>query len=318
MKDFYQVLGVARDAKPDEIKQAFRRLARKHHPDVSREADATARMAEVNEAYAVLSDPERRAAYDDALRRGNSGGASGTRDWDTGFEFSRHGFDAFDDEDFANAFEDIFGGWKPRGSRRHARGGYDLRGDDHHAKVALSLEDAYRGATRPITLRSPRVNERGEVTLVERTLEVKIPPGIRPGQSIRLAGQGGTGSGGAPAGDLLLQVTIQPHPRFTVEGGDLFAELPVAPWEAALGAVVPLTMPDGAILKVRVPAGAQGGRKLTVRGRGMPGKPAGDLHLRVRVVLPAASGAAAKDCYEKMAALFPDFDARRAAEADGS
>ncbi len=314
MKDFYQVLGVAREATPDEIKQAFRRLARKHHPDVSREADATARMAEVNEAYAVLSDPGRRAAYDDALRRGRGSGSSATRDWDTGFEFPDHGFD---DKDFADIFEGIFGPRRPRGPRPYAGGEYDLRGDDHHAKVELSLEDAYRGATRPITLRSPRVNERGEVTLEERTLEVKIPPGIRPGQSIRLAGQGGAGSGGAPAGDLLLQVTIRPHPRFTVEGGDLFAELPVAPWEAALGAVVPLAMPDGAILKVRVPAGAQGGRKLTVRGRGMPGKPPGDLHLRVRVVLPAASGAAARDCYEKMAALFPDFDARRAAESDG-
>lgn len=315
MKDFYQVLGVARTATPDEIKQAFRRLARKHHPDVSRESDATARMAEVNEAYAVLSDPERRAAYDDALRRGGSG-PSGTPDWDTGFEFSGRGFDAFDDERFANAFESIFEQWTSRGPRRYAGGEYDLRGDDHHAKVALSLEDAYRGATRPITLRSPRVNERGEATLVERTLEVKIPAGIRAGQSIRLAGQGGTGSGGAPAGDLLLQVTIEPHPRFTVEGGDLLADLPVAPWEAALGAVVPLAMPDGSVLRVRVPAGAQGGRKLTVRGRGMPGKPPGDLQLRVKVVLPPAATPAARECYEKMAALFPDFDARRTAEAD--
>ncbi len=314
MKDFYQVLGVARDAAPDEIKQAFRRLARKHHPDVSREADATARMAEVNEAYAVLSDPGRRAAYDDALRRGRGRGSSGTRDRDTGFEFSSRGFGY---KDLADIFDEIFGPGMTRGSRPYAGGEYDLRGDDLHAQVEVSLEDAFRGATRPMTLRSPRMNERGEVTLEERTLEVKIPPGIRSGQRIRVAGQGSAGSGGAPAGDLLLQVTILPHPRFTVEGGDLFAELPVAPWEAALGAVVPLTMPDGSALRVRVPAGAQGGRKLSVRGRGMPGKPPGDLHLRVRVVLPAASDAAARDCYEKMAELFPDFDARRAAEADG-
>lgn len=310
-KDFYQVLGVARDAPADEIKQAFRRLAKKFHPDVSREADATARMAEVNEAYATLSDPERRAAYDAALA-GGRGGADGypPPDWDAGFEFSHPGFGGIDPGSFEDLFQDMFGrGRQTRGARpAHA---FDLRGDDHHAKVALDLEDLYRGGPRTVTLRSPRVGADGRVTLVERTLEVKLPPGLRPGQSIRLAGQGGAGSGGAAAGDLLLQVQVKPHPRFTVSGSDLSADLPVAPWEAALGGVIPLTMPDGAVLRVRVPAGAQSGRQLTVRGRGLPGRQPGDLLLRVRIVVPEATDAKSREWYEKMARAFADFDARR-------
>lgn len=310
-KDFYQVLGVARDAPADEIKQAFRRLARKYHPDVSREADATERMAEVNEAYATLSDPERRAAYDAALAGGRGADGFPPPDWDAGFEFSHPGFGGVDPRAFEDLFDDMFGrGRHPRGARSaHA---YDLRGDDHHAKVALDLEDLYRGGPRTVTLRSPRVGADGRVTLVERTLEVKIPPGLRPGQSIRLTGQGGAGSGGAAAGDLLLQVQVKPHPRFTVSGADLAAELPVSPWEAALGGVIPVTMPDGAVLRVRVPAGAQSGRQLTVRGRGLPGSRPGDLLLRVRIVVPEAPDAKAREWYEKMAQAFADFDPRRA------
>jgi len=309
-KDFYQVLGVARDATADEIKQAFRRLAKKYHPDVSREADATERMAEVNEAYATLSDPERRAAYDAALAGGRGTDGFPPPDWDAGFEFSRRGFGGLDPDDFETLFDEMFGrGQRTRGAR--ASQAFDLRGDDHHAKVALDLEDLYRGGLRTVTLRSPRVGPDGRVTLVERTLEVKIPPGLRPGQSIRLAGQGGAGSGGAPAGDLLLQVQMKPHARFTVSGGDLSADLPVAPWEAALGGVIPVTMPDGATLRVRVPAGAQSGRQLSVRGRGLPGKQPGDLLLRVRIVVPEATDAKTRDWYEKMAQAFADFDPRR-------
>lgn len=306
-KDYYQVLGVARDAPADEIKQAFRRLAKKYHPDVSREADATERMAEVNEAYATLSDPERRAAYDTALAGGRGADGFASPDWDAGYEFSRRGFSGLDPDDFEALFGEMFG----RGRGAGASHAYDLRGDDHHAKVVLELEDLFRGGPRTVTLRSPRVGPDGRATLVERTLEVKIPPGLRPGQSIRLAGQGGAGSGGAPAGDLLLQVQVKPHPRFTVYGSDLSADLPVAPWEAALGGVVPIPMPDGGTLRVRVPAGAQSGRQLTVRGRGLPGRRPGDLLLRVRIVVPEAADANTREWYEKMAQAFADFDPRR-------
>lgn len=310
-RDFYQVLGVARDASTDEIRQAFRRLAKKYHPDVSREADATARMAEINEAYATLSDPERRAAYDSALAGGLGAGGFPPPDWDAGFEFSGPGSGGLDPDAFETLFASMFS--RGRGSRRpRSARDFDLRGDDHHAKVLLDLGDLYRGGTRIVTLRSPRVGSDGQVTLVERTLEVKIPAGLRPGQSIRLAGQGGAGSGGAAAGDLLLQIQVRPHPRFTVSGGNLSAEVPVAPWEAALGGVIPVEMPDGTLLRVRVPAGAQSGRTLTVRGRGLPGKRPGDLLLTVRIVVPEATDNAAREWYEKMARAFSDFDARRA------
>ncbi|HMM86124.1 MAG: DnaJ C-terminal domain-containing protein [Gammaproteobacteria bacterium] len=318
-KDYYQVLGVARDATADDIKKAYRRLARRFHPDVSKEADAAARMSEVNEAYAVLSDAERRAAYD-ALGQGRRAGESFTPppDWDAGFEFSGRGFEDVDAGDFSDFFAELFGRMG-HGARRGGHAGHapSMRGQDHHAKIVLDLDDAWRGATRQVTLKSPRVDADGRVRLAERRLDVKIPPGVRPGQMIRLAGQGGAGQGGAPAGDLFLEVQLRAHPRFHVDGANLVGELPVAPWEAALGAVVPVELPDGSTLRVRVPAGAQGGRVLTVRGKGLPGKVAGDLDLTLRVVLPSAHDPRARKLYEQMAAdLGAEFDARRVARAD--
>ena len=241
-KDYYQVLGVAPDATADAVKKAYRQLARKYHPDVSKEADAAARMSEVNEAYAVLSDPERRAAYD-AVGQGRRQGEAFTPppDWDAGFEFSGRGFgDGADAGDFSDFFAELFGraGSRPNG-RARPRGfaaGEDLhrRGEDHHAKILLDLEDAWRGATRQVTLRSPEVDAQGRVSLQPRTLDVRIPLGVKPGQLIRLAGQGGPGQGGAPAGDLFLEVHFKPHPRFRIDGAHLVADLPVAPWELSL------------------------------------------------------------------------------------
>jgi curved DNA-binding protein len=271
-------------------------------------------MSEVNEANAVLSDPERRAAYD-ALASGRAADERFTPppDWGAGFEFSGRGFD--DGADFSDFFAELFGraGRRP-GPRRAAAG----RGEDHHARIVLDLEDAWRGATRQITLRVPTLDPQGRSVLAVRRLDVRIPAGVRPGQLIRLAGQGGPGHGGASAGDLFLEVHFHPHRRFRVDGADLIAELAVSPWEAALGAVVPVALPDGSALKVRVPAGAQSGRRLTVRGKGLPGTAPGDLDLEIRVVLPSAYDPRAKALYEKMAAALPDFDARKvvAAEAE--
>jgi len=178
-------------------------------------------------------------------------------------------------------------------------------------KIVLDLEDAWRGALRQISLRVPRLDAQGRVVLDTRTLDVQIPKGVREGQLIRLAGQGSPGLGRGPPGDLFLEVHFQPHSRFHAAGRDLLVDLPVAPWEAALGAVIPVALPDGSTLKVRIPAGAQSGRQLVVRGRGIPGSPPGDLELTVRVVLPPADTPRAKELYETMAREL-QFDPRAA------
>ena len=314
-KDYYQILGVPRDATADEVKKAFRKLARKYHPDVSREADAEARMKELNEANAVLSDPEKRAAYDQ-LGRGYQPGQEfrPPPDWDAGFEFSGRGFQPGEAADFSDFFTELFGRMGgARGFSAGQRPSFQARGEDHHAKVLLDIEDAFSGATRQIALRAPRTDAQGRVTLATRTLNVRIPQGVHAGQVIRLAGQGAPGIGGAPAGDLMLEVQFRPHPRFHAHGRDLFLTLPVAPWEAALGAVVAVDLPQGSV-KVRIPEGAQSGRQLRVRGRGIPGSPPGDLLLDIQVVLPLADTPSARALYETMARELA-FDPRRQGRA---
>ena len=300
--DYYKTLGVTHDASADEIKKAFRKLARKYHPDVSKEADAELRMKEVNEAYAVLSDPERRSAYDN-LGKGYTGGQdfNPPPGWDSGFEFSGEGMSPEEAARFSDFFSELFGRmgdadpFHGQGRTRHT-----TQGRDHHARILLDLEDTFTGPTRQLVLQVPTLAQDGHVRLQPRTLNVKIPVGIRTGQIIRLAGQGQPGPSGVPAGDLLLEVQFRPHPRFEVDGRDLSMPLPVAPWEAALGAVVPVSLPVGAV-KVRIPAGAQSGQSLTVRGKGLPGPTPGDLHLRLKVVLPPAKSDAARALYETMA-----------------
>jgi len=295
-KDYYAVLGVPRDASAEDIKKAFRRLARKYHPDVSKEKDAEQRMREVNEAYAVLSDPEKRAAYDQ-LGRGYRPGQEfhPPPGWDAGFEFSGHGFSPHEAAGFSEFFAELFGGLGGRG--------FQTRGDagqDHHARIYLDIEDSFTGATRSISLRAPRLDEHGRLVLDTRTLNVKIPKGVSEGQVIRLAGQGAPGTGGGRAGDLLLEVRFNPHPRFRPAGRDLHLRLPVTPWEAALGGIVSVDLPSGPV-KVRIPPGTDSGRILRVRGRGIPSQPPGDLLLEVRVVLPPADTPQARTLYEQMA-----------------
>ena len=310
-KDYYQTLGVARDATAEAIKKAFRKLARKYHPDVSKEADAESRMKDVNEAYAVLSDPEKRAAYDQL----GSGFQPGQEfrpppDWDAGFEYSGRGFAPGEATEFSDFFAELFGRMDGgRGEFRPHGGHFQAHGEDHHAKVLLDLEDTFHGATRQISLRVPQVDAQGRVQLATRTLNVKIPKGVREGQVIRLAGQGARGGGGAPAGDLLLEVHFRPHHRLRAEGRDLHLSLPVAPWEAALGSIVAVDLPEGSV-KVRIPEGAQSGRQLRVRGKGLPGNPAGDLLLDIQVVLPPADTPKARQLYETMAHELA-FDPRR-------
>jgi curved DNA-binding protein len=305
-KDYYEVLGVEHTASADEIKKAFRRLARKHHPDISKAADAAVRMQALNEAHEVLRDPEKRAAYD----RVGQGARSGQEfapppGWDSGFEFSGTPEAFGDGADHSAFFEALFGAARRGGGRgRHPGGETSMRGQDHHAKIMVPLEDAFHGATRELALHSPEMDAGGQVSLRERTLQVGIPKGIRAGQQIRLAGQGSPGLGGAPRGDLYLEIEFAPDPRWRVDGADIYMNLPVAPWEAALGAAVNVTTPDG-IVEMSVPAHSQTGRKLRLRGRGIPGiaagTRAGDLYVVLEVVLPPADTDAARAAYRQLA-----------------
>lgn len=298
-KDYYQTLGVPRDASADDIKKGFRRLARKYHPDVSKEADAEHKMKEVNEAYTVLSDPEKRAAYDQLGQRGFQAGSDfqPPPGWDANFEFSGRGFSGAQAADFSDFFAELFGHGMGSGSRHaHQR----MRGEDHHAKIMLDLEDSYHGATRSIALRMPKLDNQGRPVLSEHTLNVRIPKGVHAGQVIRLAGQGGPGHAGEPAGDLFLEVQFKPHNRYRIEGKDIHVTLPVTPWEAALGATVKVPVPDG-LVEVRVPENSQNGRKLRLKGRGIPAAAPGDLYLLLEVILPSATSEKAREFYQNMA-----------------
>jgi curved DNA-binding protein len=297
-KDYYAVMGVARDATQDEIKRAYRKLARKYHPDVSKEAKAEERFKELGEAYEVLKDPDKRAAYDRLGANWKSGQEfRPPPDWDTGHEFRGGEFRPGDSAAFSDFFESLFG----RGGFRSAgpgAGSFSARGEDHHAKILIDLEDAFAGATRAITLRVPELDAEGGVYARERTLNVRIPKGIKPGQRIRLAGQGAPG-GRAASGDLYLEVDIKAHPLYRVEGQDLSLDLPVAPWEAALGATVKVPTPGGTV-DLTIPPNSSSGRKLRLKGRGLPGEPPGDLYAVLKIVLPPASTDAAKTLYKEM------------------
>jgi curved DNA-binding protein len=297
-KDYYQTLGVPRDAAQEDIKRAYRKLARKYHPDVSSEPDAEARFKEVGEAYEVLKDPEKRAAYDQFGDQWKAGQEfHPPPDWDAGFEFRGGGFT--DAGQFSDFFEELFGraaGGPFRGTRT---GGFRAKGEDHHARVVISLEDAFHGATRTLNLSMPELDAQGRVAARSRNLNVKIPKGVTEGQRIRLSGQGGPGIGGGPNGDLYLEVSFEPHPIFHAQKRDIHVNLPVAPWEAALGATVPVPTLGGKV-ELRVPPGSQTGTKLRLRGRGLPGSPAGDQYVVLEIVVPKAQTPAARELYEKM------------------
>jgi len=300
-KDYYDIMSVKRDASQDEIKRSYRKLARKYHPDVSKESDAEIRFKEVGEAYEVLKDPEKRAAYDQLGANYKSGqDFDPPPNWDAGFEFSGGGFTDGDASAYSDFFESLFGGGgfgrAQAGQRQQA---YHAHGEDHHAKVLIDLEDAYRGASRSISLQTPELDASGHVVTRQRTLNVKIPKGVKQGQRIRLAGQGTAGMGGGQAGDLYLEIEFNPHQIYRVEGHDVYLDLPVTPWEAALGASVKVPTPDGKI-DLKIPAGTASGRKMRLKGRGIPGKPPGDLYVLPQITLPPADSEAAKELYNKM------------------
>jgi len=316
-RDFYEVLGVGRDASADDIQSAYRKLARTYHPDVNKDPAAEDRFKEVSEAYDVLSDPELRRRYDAfghdfrqvpdgvdpqqwARARAGAGqsragraGSARTREPDNDW-FSSAGFTGTGGIDFEELFGDLRGGrgrsWGP------------IPGADQEAELTLSIEEAFRGGRRSITLSGPDGS---------RNYDVTIPPGVTDGQRIRLAGQGGQGTGQAPPGDLYLVVRLAPHPRYRVEDRDLYVELQLSPWEAALGATVAVDTPGGEA-KLRVPAGTSSGRRLRLKHRGLPntrGAP-GDLYAEVRIMVPATPSDDERRLFEELARV-STFDPRR-------
>jgi curved DNA-binding protein len=304
-KDYYKVIGVGRNAKPEEIKRAYRKLARKYHPDVSKEANAEARFKEVAEAYAVLGDAEKRKAYDELGANWKQGqDFRPPPNWEPqGFEFHTRG-GGRDTAGFSDFFEGLFRGAHRQGAGRTMR----MRGRDEYARIYIDLEDAFHGATRTLNLQISEPDAQGAMRLRNRTLNVRIPKGVRPGQHIRLSGQGGSGIGGGEAGDLLLEVAFNPHRLYGVEGRHLNLKLPVAPWEAALGATVRVPTPTGKI-ELKIPPGSKSGQRLRLRGRGLPGRPAGDLYVRLEIVTPPARTEKTQALYRQMADAF-DFDPR--------
>ncbi|MFE2647738.1 DnaJ C-terminal domain-containing protein [Streptomyces nigra] len=314
-RDFYQVLGVSRTASQDEIQQAYRKLARKFHPDVNKDPEAEERFKDLNEAYSVLSDPKTRARYDrfgedfrkvpedweervgagtgpgGGFRGRRTAGAGGPRVRYTGFgdDFGAEGVD----------IEDLLGSLFGAGA-----GPGGVPGADQEAELPLTVEEAYRGGRRTVTLAGPDGQP--------RRYEVNVPSGVTDGQRIRLAGEGGRGSGGAAAGDLYLRVSIRPHPLFRLDGRDVYAQLPVTPWEAALGATVPMPTPGGDTAKVTVPPGSSSGRRLRLRGEGMPNPRGadGNLYAELRVMVPPELSDRERELFEELAAT-SSYDPRR-------
>ena len=304
-KDYYKIVGVERDASQQDIKRAYKKLARKYHPDVSKENDAEARFKTLGEAYAVLKDPQKRAAYDELGSNWEAGQEfRPPPDWGSGFEFSGSRMQPGAGGAYSDFFESLFGHGMGPQTNAGARHGFHSRGEDHHAKVLIDLEDAYNGASRAISLRNPELDSSGHVISNERTLNVKIPKGVQRGQKIRLAGQGSAGHGNGKAGDLYLEIDFRPHRFYRPDGKDVYIDLPLTPWEAALGATVKVPTPDGPV-DMKIPAGTSSDQKLRLKGRGIPGSPPGDIYVVAKLTLPPANSDAEKEFYEKMQQELP-------------
>jgi curved DNA-binding protein len=314
-KDYYKIMNVAKDVSQDEIKRAYRKLARKYHPDVSKESNAEERFKEVGEAYEVLKDPEKRVAYDQLGANWKAGqqGFQPPPDWDAGFEFHGGGYTggAAGTEGFSDFFESLFGK-AGRGFQYSTGGGrtnYQMRGQDSHAKVFIDLEGTYYGASRSLSLRSTVMSDDGHPQLKTRTLNVKIPKGVKEGQNIRLHGQGSPGVGGGQAGDLFLEIAFNPHSIYKVNGLDVSVELPIAPWEAALGGKVKVPTPKGAV-DLKIPAAVSSGKRMRLKGRGIPGKTVGDFYVTLEIVLPDRLSDKEKTLYQDLQQASSHFNPR--------
>ena len=305
-KDYYKILGVEENATAAEIKKSYRKLARKYHPDVNAAKDSEANFKEVNEAYQVVSDAEKRAEYDQ-LKKYGAAGADGSFQappgWESAANYSQGGFNDFNmggKGGFSDFFESIFGrgaGASPGASAQGRQQSFALRGEDIHIKVPLFLEEAYKGAERTLEYYVPVMDEYGLATHRKKKLKVKIPLGSSADHPIRLKGQGGIGVGGAPAGDLFIDIEIAPHPLFTVKGKDLYQKVPITPWETALGTTIKVKTLDG-LVNLKIPADSQAGNRLRLKQKGLPG---GDMFVELQIVMPPTNSAKAKKLYEEIA-----------------
>jgi curved DNA-binding protein len=289
-KDYYKIMGVGRDASAEDIKRAYRKLARKYHPDVSKESDAEERFKELGEAYEVLRDPEKRAAYDSLGTRRPGEEFRPPPGWE--FDVGAGGAGAAGAH--SDFFENLFGGLGARGSFRS-------RGFDTAAEVELTLEEAFRGTERRLAVQRLGADEQGRPRPFTQQLNVRIPAGVSDGQQIRVAAQGQAGTGGAPPGDLFLRVRLLPHRWFRVEGRDVWLDLPITPWEAALGETVRVPTLGGRV-DLKVPKGSQTDRQLRLKGRGLPGSPPGDQFVVLKIVTPAAATPEDEALYRQLAA----------------
>lgn len=313
-KDYYATLGVDKKASQDDIKHAYRRLARKYHPDVSKEANAEEHFKNVQEAYEVLKDPEKRKAYDELGSNWKQGQEfrppPNWGDGQTQF-YTSGGFSESDLGGFSDFFSQLFGRGRSRAHAFHGEEGFqgfEQRGQDQHAKISITLEEAFRGASRKIQLQLSGASRSGKPEI--RTLNITIPAGATQGQQLRLAGQGGPGIGGAPNGDLYLEIDIETHPLFSVKGHDIYLTLPLTPWEAALGADVKIPTLGGAV-GLKVAPGTKAGQQLRLKGRGMPAKPhPGDQYAVVKIDVPPAQTEEQRQIFEKMAQVF-SFNPRK-------
>lgn len=302
-KDYYQILGVPRTASAEAIKKAYRRLARKYHPDVSKEANAEERFKELSEAYEVLRDSDKRSAYDQLGANWKAGQEfRPPPDWQQHHEFRGGG--GFGGGAFSDFFESLFGDLGIGGRRR----GFQQAGEDQHARIEITLEEAYHGVTRTVQMQIPEVDAAGRGVTRRKSLNVRIPSGVGNGQKIRLTGQGAPGTGGGASGDLYLEVQLLPHPLYQVEDKNVILTLPLAPWEAALGAQIQ-TPTLGGKVSLNIPANSQSGQKLRLRGRGLPGSPPGDQYVVLQIVNPPADSVAARELFRRMAGEL-DFNPR--------
>lgn len=298
-KDYYGILGVKPEATDAEIKAAYRKLARKHHPDRNKEAGAEEKFKAVNEANEVLKDAEKRRSYDQLRAGGYHPGEQFRPPPGWQGQAQGQGYGDAGDGDFSDFFESLFGRGAAPGQRGQPR---PRRGRDVQARVQIDLQTAFDGGRTRLTLQDPGGTE--------RVLEVKIPAGIQSGQVIRLSGQGQAGAAGGPAGDLLLEITLRDDARFRLDGRNVVHELAISPWEAALGATIAVPTLAGAV-DMRIPAGSQSGRKLRLKGRGMPGAPAGDQLVELSIRIPLAESPPQQAAYEALRAQFEGFDPRQ-------